>query len=95
MKKTKITAKYKTAKIDIMAEFDDDCDNIEIYYFHPLTNQKCESIDQCFSGWSEQNNEENKNWDILKNKLENFNELETFACDETDIEFDELTGDAN
>ena len=39
----------------------------ELAFFHPMTGQKCESVEATFGGWSEQ--EENTDWDKLKKAI--------------------------
>jgi hypothetical protein len=47
----------------------------DVKYIHPLTNQKYESIEGVFQGWSEQDEEANKRWDTI---------IETLATGQVD-----------
>ncbi len=49
--------------------YDSNWDTVEICYLHPLTNQKCEDIDQCFYGWCEQDYDEDTKWEKLRLKI--------------------------
>ena len=42
----------------------------EILFRHPITGQWEETIDQAYSGWSEQDEESNAKWDELKIAIE-------------------------
>ncbi len=50
-------------------------DEGETFYIHPLTASQCQTVGQCFQGWSEQDKESNNQWDTLREKIENDSEL--------------------
>ena len=47
-----------------------------VRYYHPLTNQACECPEQCFHGWSEQDESDNQEWTELLELIQ------SGACDE-------------
>jgi len=51
----------------------------EVYFLHKTTNQECESVKQCFEGWSEQSNEDNEKWDMLCNRIEALSNVEEYV----------------
>lgn len=50
-------------------------DEGDIYFIHPMTGNKCELLEQCFSGWAEQEEEKNIQWILLKRRIKNDKEL--------------------
>lgn len=62
-------AVHKTVEITGYVDFSSD--NPEWFYFHPLTNQECQDIDQIFQGWSEQDDELNQQWEKLAEFIRN------------------------
>ena len=65
-------------------------DDGEIFYRHVLTNEKCESLQQIFAGWSEQKDEKSVKWDDLENLVEvfSFDFISDAEGDEFEIDFD-------
>jgi len=57
---------YKTVFLEIVSN-----ENDEIFYIHPVTNAKCEHLNQCFSNWSEMDQEKQKEWNELVEKIKN------------------------
>ena len=51
----------------------------EVYFLHKTTNEECESVKQCFEGWSEQSNEDNEKWDMLCNRIEAISNVEEYV----------------
>ena len=41
----------------------------EVTWNHVTTNQQCQSLDQCFAGWSENTKEDNNSWDELRRRI--------------------------
>ena len=52
------------------------------YFRHILTGQRCESVRECFDGWSEPNEESTEKWETLCERIENLEGLEEYICDE-------------
>ncbi len=48
-------------------EFDDG----ETFFLHVLTNSQCQTIEQVFQGWSEQDKESQEQWEKLENFIKN------------------------
>jgi len=76
--------------------YDEEWTDVDIYYRQPLTGQWNENIDQIFSGWSEQDPEEDEKWFKLKEAhlnddmfLEKVADEVTKEDDEVDIYYDE------
>jgi len=60
--------------------------NVDTYFLHILTNQRCESVRDCFSGWSEQDKKSDEDWETLCQHIENLPSLEQIICDEKRVE---------
>jgi len=60
--------------------------NVDTYFLHILTNQRCESVRDCFSGWSEQDKKTDEDWESLCQHIENLPSLEQIICDEKRVE---------
>ena len=57
----------------------------DIYFRHVRTGARCESVWLCFTGWSEPG-EEMEKWDTLRERIEDFENLEQTICDEKSVE---------
>ena len=57
-------------------------EDIDTYFLHILTGQRCESVQDCFSGWSEPDEEAAKKWETLCSRIEKLDGLEEIICDE-------------
>ena len=81
---------YKNASIGTVVEFIGNDEDGDLYFFHPLTNAKCESLDQCFSGWSEQDLEIEEEWEKLSEFINNIEDInqEIYYANNKDIIFD-------
>ena len=51
----------------------------EVYFLHKTTNQECESVKQCFEGWSEQNTADDEKWDMLCDRIEALSNVEEYV----------------
>jgi len=51
----------------------------EVYFLHVLSNQECESVKQCFEGWSEQNTADDEKWDMLCDRIEALSNVEEYV----------------
>jgi len=60
--------------------------NVDTYFLHILTNQRCENVRDCFSGWSEQDKKSDDDWETLCQHIENLPSLEQIICDEKRVE---------
>ena len=60
--------------------------NVDTYFLHILTNQRCDSVRDCFSGWSEQDKKTDEDWESLCQHIENLPSLEQIICDEKRVE---------
>ena len=64
---------------DIMRE-------VDTYFLHVLTGQRCESVRECLSGWSEPDEESTEKWETLCSRIEEYGNLEQTICDEKRVE---------
>lgn len=55
-----LSLRYKNVNIEVVCDQDDN-----IYYYHPMTNEKCQELSQVLQGWSEQDEEEQAEWEKL------------------------------
>ena len=60
--------------------------DVETYFLHILTNERCESVRDCFSGWSEQDKKADEDWESLCQHIEELDGLEEIICDEKRFE---------
>ena len=60
--------------------------DVETYFLHILTNQRCETVRDCFSGWSEQDKKTDEDWETLCQHIEELDGLEEIICDEKRFE---------
>ena len=56
--------------------------NADTYFHHILSGRRCDSVKECFEGWSEQNKEVGKKWETLCQHIEGLDGLEQIICDE-------------
>ena len=60
---------------DIMGELD-------TYFLHAMTGQRCESVWSCLTGWSESDEKSSEKWETLCERIENLDGMEEYICDE-------------
>ena len=60
--------------------------DVETYFLHILTNQRCENVRDCFSGWSEPDTKAAEEWETLCQHIEDLSCLEEIICDEERFE---------
>ena len=60
--------------------------DVDTYFFHILTNQRCESVRDCFDGWSEQDEKSAEQWETLCERIENLGSIEEYICNEKRVE---------
>ena len=61
-------------------------EDVDTYFLHILTNQRCENVRDCFSGWSEQDKKADEDWETLCQHIEELDGLEEYICDEKRVE---------
>jgi len=54
----------------------------DTYFIHITSGQRCESVRDCFIGWSEQDEESDEKWETLCSRIEELDGLEQIICDE-------------
>jgi len=54
----------------------------DTYFHHILTGRRCESVRDCFSGWSEPDQEVSEKWETLCQRIEELDGLEEIICTE-------------
>ena len=57
-------------------------DDVDIYFIHITSGQRCEGVRDCFEGWSEQDEESDEKWETLCKRIEELDGLEQIICDE-------------
>ena len=60
--------------------------DVDTYFLHILTNQRCESVGDCFDGWSESDEKSAEQWETLCERIENLGNIEEYICDEKRVE---------
>ena len=60
--------------------------DVDTYFLHILTNQRCESLRDCFSGWSEQDEKSAEEWETLCERIEELGNTEEYICNEKRVE---------
>ena len=58
----------------------------ETYFRHIMTGQRCESVRDCFSGWSERNEKTSEQWETLCRRIEELDNIDEYICDEEKVE---------
>ena len=58
----------------------------DTYFIHVTTGQRCESVRDCLSGWSEPDEESTEKWETLCERIEKLDGLEQIICDEKRFE---------
>jgi len=51
-----------------------------------MTGQRCESVRDCFSGWSELDEKSTEKWETLCERIEEYGNLEETICDMKRVE---------
>ena len=55
---------------------------VDTYFRHIETGQRCESVRDCFTGWSEPDEKSTEKWETLCGRIEELENLEEIICDE-------------
>ena len=61
-------------------------EDVDTYFIHILTGRRCESVRDCFSGWSEQDEKSAEEWETLCSRIEELGNIEEYICDEKRVE---------
>ena len=59
--------------------------DVDTYFLHILTNQRCETVRDCFAGWSEPDERSTEKWEALCERIEEYENLEQDMCYEKTI----------
>ena len=54
----------------------------DTYFLHITSGQRCESVQECLDGWSEQDERIEEIWETLCRRIEETDGLEQIICDE-------------
>ena len=54
----------------------------DTYFHHILTGRRCESVRECFQGWTEPDKEVSEKWETLCQYIEELDGLEEIICTE-------------
>jgi len=54
----------------------------DTYFHHILTGRRCESVRDCFQGWTEPDKEVSEKWETLCQRIEELDGLEEIICTE-------------
>ena len=89
MKKIKLLDNKENilCQLDTIINYEENDEEIQVYYVHPLTALRCETPKSCLQGWREQNENENNNWNILIENIINDIDLYQKLYDLEEIEY--------
>ena len=89
LKKIKLLDDKKNilCQLDTIINYEENDEEIQVYYVHPLTSLRNENPKSCLQGWSEQNEIENNNWNILIENIINDIDLYQKLYDLEEIEY--------
>ena len=59
---------------------------VDIYFRHISTGQRCESVRDCFAGWSEPEKKAEEEWEALCQRIEDLPGIEEIICVEERVE---------
>ena len=57
----------------------------DTYFLHVMTGQRCDSVWECLTGWSEQSERTEEMWETLCMRIEELDGLEQIICDEESL----------
>ena len=60
--------------------------DVDTYFRHIMSGQRCESVKDCFTGWSECDERSTAKWEALSERIEELDNLEEYICDEKSVE---------
>ena len=55
---------------------------VDTYFRHVMTGQRCDSVWECLTGWSEPDEDSTEKWETLCSRIEEYGNLEQTICDE-------------
>ena len=61
-------------------------EDVDTYFLHITSGQRCEGVRDCLIGWSEQDEEAEEMWETLCSRIEELDGLEQIICDEESFE---------
>ena len=59
--------------------------DVDVYFLHILTAQRCESAWSCLVGMSESDEHATEKWEALCERIEELENLEVYICDEKSV----------
>ena len=59
--------------------------DVDTYFRHILTGQRCESVWSCLTGWSEPDEHATEKWEALCERIEEYENIEQDMCYEKTI----------
>ena len=60
--------------------------DVDTYFIHILTGRRCESVRDCFTGWSEPDKKAEEEWEALCQRIEDLPGIEEIICAEERVE---------
>ena len=60
--------------------------DVDTYFVHILTGRRCESVRDCFAGWSEPEKKAEEEWEALCQRIEDLPGIEEIICVEERVE---------
>ena len=60
--------------------------DVDTYFIHILTGRRCESVRDCFAGWSEPEKKAEEEWEALCQRIEDLSGIEEIICVEERVE---------
>jgi len=57
-------------------------EDVDTYFLHITSGQRCEGVRDCFAGWSEQDERTEEIWETLCMRIQSTDGLEQIICDE-------------
>ena len=54
----------------------------DTYFLHVMTGQRCDSVWECLTGWSEPDEDSTEKWETLCSRIEEYGNLEETICNE-------------
>ena len=59
---------------------------VDTYFRHVTTGQRCESVWECLSGWSEPDEKSTEKWETLCERIKEYGNLEETICNMKRVE---------
>ena len=60
--------------------------DVDTYFYHISTGERCESVRDCFAGWSEPDEKSAEQWETLCERIENLGSIEEYIANEKRVE---------